>query len=273
MSETRDPRSRRLPDGFCEQHDLTNGDRVYLGTNVLTGLVDGVEEFAARRHPRLVARRATIAMIGTAMWMDDADLQGAISKLGAACIVISKQVPGAAKLASLKALNHQIPGMPAACFQELTELAPKVNGLPDVVGPYSPGPDVTIPAVRSFGFRKKGTVLAPIVHAKIAILGELWWHDEGPTGHVEDVVGFTPIRLWRGSANFTRSSRLSMEEGRWTEAPDEVELYTRYVARLMGASEDLDAISDDFNPDLVEMEYDDAAMVEALGDWPTDEEN
>ncbi|HSF60808.1 MAG TPA: hypothetical protein VLA69_03880, partial [Gaiellaceae bacterium] len=39
--------------------------------------------------------------------------------------------------------------------------------------------------------------------AKLALLGHLWWHDEGPLGHVEDVIGFKAKRLWISFANFT----------------------------------------------------------------------
>jgi hypothetical protein len=113
--------------------------------------------------------------------------------------------------------------------------------------------------------------LPPIIHAKLALLGHLWWHDEGPLGHVEDVIGFTPRRLWVSSANFTRSSRGSLEFGFWTEDPALVDGAERFLIKLMRSSEGLDPAADAFEPDLVPIEFDDLAMAEAWAELRWDE--
>jgi hypothetical protein len=39
----------------------------------------------------------------------------------------------------------------------------------------------------------------PLMHAKVALLGELWWHDEDALGHVADVIGFAPLTAGRST--------------------------------------------------------------------------
>jgi hypothetical protein len=80
------------------------------------------------------------------------------------------------------------------------------------------------------------------MHAKLALLGHLWWHDEGELG-VEDVTGFAPRRLWISSANFTESSRRSLEFGYWTEDKALMEGAQRFLLRLIAASEGLERMS------------------------------
>jgi hypothetical protein len=101
----------------------------------------------------------------------------------------------------------------------LSDLAPKVDGKAATVGPYDGYLyEGSIPTIRTLGFRQRGNKdRPPILHAKLALLGHLWWHDEGPLGDVEDIVGFYARRLWPSSANFTSSSRRNIECGFWTE--------------------------------------------------------
>lgn len=75
--------------------------------------------------------------------------------------------------------------------------------------------------MRTIGFRKgvdTNGPMPPILHTKLALLGRLRDHDEDDYGPA-DITAFTPKRLWIGSANFTASSRRSLELGFWTEGP------------------------------------------------------
>jgi hypothetical protein len=165
--------------------------------------------------------------------------------------------------------------MPIAAFSELTELAPKVDGQPVLVGPLSPKYSEPIPTIRTLGFRKSkehgGS--PPIIHAKLALLGHLWWHDEddSPAG-VADATGFEPFRPWISSANFTNSSRRSLEFGYWTEDRALIDGAKRFLVKLMRSSEALDPAADQFEPELVPVEYDDAAMAEAWAEMRADRE-
>jgi len=154
----------------------------------------------------------------------------------------------------------------------LSGVALKVDGQPLVVGPYDSIDDGVVPAIRTLGYRKlRHTDHPPILHAKLALLGHLWWHDEGPLGHVEDVIGFTPRRLWASSANFTCSSRRSLEFGFWTEDAALVQGAERFLVRLMRSSEALDPDADSVVPDLAPVEFDDEAMSDAMAEMHWDD--
>ena len=253
------------------------GNRAFFGRDVLRGLVDGIDDFVHLRQPRWRRRRAIgPALLGSAMWIDDHALMDKLGDLSGASIVVTKQGRKDRDLAGLhrlQALNQRTPGMPIRALPGLGGLAPKVDGLPLVVGPYTPIDEGVVPTIRTLGYRKRGRHLPPIVHAKLALLGHLWWHDEGPLGHVEDVIGFAPRRLWVSSANFTNSSRRSLEFGYWTEDSALVEGVERFLVKLIGASEDLDPEADSPDPDLAPVEFDDEAMAEAAAEMSWDDED
>jgi len=125
--------------------------------------------------------------------------------------------------------------------------------------------DGVVPTIRTLGYRKRGD-FPPIMHVKLALLGHLWWHDEGPLGHVEEVVGFTPRRLWVASPNFTSSSRRSLEFGYWTEDRALVEGAERFLVKVIRSSESLDPDADSFDPELVPVQFDDEAMADAAAE-------
>ena len=255
------------------------GNHAFFGRNVLQGLIEGIDDFVHERQPRWRKFRSLgPALLGSAMWIDDPELIDKIGALAAACIVVTKQGRKASerrKLEPLHELNERTPGMPIRAFADLSGLAPKVDAEPEIVGPYTRMDDGAIPTIRTLGFRREGP-LAPIIHAKLALLGHLWWHDEGPLGHVEDIIEFTPRRLWVSSANFTRASRHGLEFGYWTEDRALVGGAERFLVKLMRSSEALDPEADAFEPDLAPVAFDDVAMAEAwaelqsedLGDEP-----
>ncbi len=140
-----------------------------------------------------------------------------------------------------------------------------------MVGPHSPLPELRIQSIRSIGFRKTGGQPVPILHAKMFVLGHLWWHDEDGSPGVADVIGFTPKRLWLGSANGTRSSRLSLDFGVWLEDQELLAAAQRFVVQVMRSSEGVDPDDDLFEPEFVEVEFDDQAFAEAMRDlYPSD---
>jgi hypothetical protein len=207
------------------------------------------------------------------MWIDDPDLIEKLEELSAAGIVVRKQGRERHKLRQLQQLheiNERTSGLPIRAFPALSGLGPRVNGKPTVVGPYDAMDEGVVPTIRTLGYRKRGD-FPPIMHAKLALLGHLWWHDEGPLGHVEDVSGFTPRRLWVSSANFTQSSRRSLEFGYWAEDLALLEGAQRFLLKLIGSSESLDPDADDFDPELAPVEFDDVAMAEVLSEMDSDE--
>lgn len=270
MNQDGSVRKRVFPNEFDETFALGSapGNAAFFGRNVLQGLVEGIDEFIHRPQERWRRYRSLgPALLGSSMWINDDDLIDKIGELSGACIVVSKQgrKPGEiAKLEPLAKLNERTPGMPVQAFSALTELAPTMNGQPALVGPYTPPYEEPIPTIRTLGFRKERPGDSPpILHTKLSLLGHLWWHDEDDFSPVADVMGFQPYRLWVSSANFTSSSRRNLEFGYWTEDATLMAGAERYLIKLMRSSEALDPDSDLFDPELVAVDYDDEAMMEA----------
>jgi hypothetical protein len=203
------------------------------------------------------------------MWMDDPELIKVLKQMSNVCIVVTKQPhrryadPRTDALKELARSN----GLMQSAYSELFDLAPSTDGKPERIDPYHPAwYDNEIPAVREVGFRKMGDHLVPIVHAKILLLGQMHWHDEHPTGHITDIHWFRPERLWIGSANFTRSSRESLEMGMWTTDQDLMTAARQWLLSLVAISEPLGAGPDSLTPEFLPVEYDNDAFFEYLRD-------
>ncbi|GAA2752992.1 hypothetical protein [Kitasatospora cinereorecta] len=241
--------------------------RGYFGRDVLKGLVSGIDDFLAVGQ-RYGSRSLGPALLGGFMWLDDQELLDRISAFPAACVVITKQQRGKyqqARIDKLKLLAEQGPGFPARALPELADMYFREDGQPPVVGPGSHLPSPRIPTLRTIGYRKAGNELVPILHTKMVLLGELWWHDEDPLGGAADVIGFRPQRLWLGSANGTTSSRSNLEFGLWLDDTALLREAKRFLAEVIRHSEILDPDSSHFEPELTEPNYDDDAFAEYLG--------
>jgi len=258
-----------------------DGNRAYFGRDVLRGLVDGIKDFEQRRQERWWhpgSRTIGPALLGCSPWINDDALLSAIETLKGACVVTTKQPRTAneSRVAErLRAFNARTPGFQLRALN-LGDMAPKVDGEPLVAGPSTPiDVDFTVTTIRTIGRRQTDARLPPLAHAKLAVLGYLRWHDEDALGHPDDILGFAPRRLWVSSANFTYGSRRSLEFGYWTEEPALVDRSKHFLARLVGASEGLDADSDAPDPDLAPIEFDWEAIAEMAAEmaWEEDEED
>jgi hypothetical protein len=239
------------------------GNRAFFGRDVLRGLIDGIDDYVEERQPRWKQFRSLgPVLLGCAPWVTDDAFIDRLATLAGACVVVIKrgeEPRDHRDLEQLRRLNERTHGLPLEAFATLSGLAPKGR----LIGPYDRIGEESVPTFRTIGFRKQNRT---VMHAKLALLGHLWWHDEGPLGHVEDVIGFKAKRLWISSANFTRMSRLSLEFGYWTEEPALVQGAERFLLRLMRSSEALDPASDAFEPDLAPVEFDEEAMGDAMRD-------
>ncbi|MGH3757149.1 hypothetical protein [Actinophytocola sp.] len=252
--------------------DGTGAER--FGLDVLGGLVDGLADYRSLHDQSPPARSLGPALLGGFMWLDDDELIEAIASYPAACVVVSKQ-PAATDLRRrrkqatfdrLRQICDSRSGFPTRACPELADLAHRTNGVPTVIGPYTELPDLTVPTFRSIGPRKTGQHLVPILHTKMVLVGHLWWHDEGAAGQVEDVIGFTPQRLWLGSANGTRSSRRNLEFGVWLTDGTVLATARKFLTQVIRHSEDIDPTTDVFDPELAPIEFDDDAMAEAAAE-------
>jgi hypothetical protein len=197
----------------------SNAGEAVFGLDVLDRLIQDLKLAATVRRTE---RAWGPGVLGCAMWMDDPELIEVLGQMANACVVVTKQSRRRyddARTDALKTLATST-GLAQEAYHELSELAPLVDGSPGMVGPWHRAwDDNEIGAVREVGFRKLGNHLVPIVHAKIMLLGQMYWTDEHPLGHVMDVIGFRPQRLWIGSANFTKSSRASLGDGHVDHRP------------------------------------------------------
>ncbi len=271
---------RLFSDGFDNEFAVGphTGNSAYFGQNVLRGLVCGIDDFINVRQSRWQQYRSLgPVLLGSAMWIDDPELIAKLGEFVGACVVVTKQ-PHPRKpervqeLKELDEVNERTPGLPTGAFPDLSDLASRVEGRPLVVGPGSPSWETVVPTIRTLGYRKsRSRDLVPIVHAKLALLGNFWWHDEDALGYVADVTGFTPRRLWVSSANFTERSRSNLEFGYWTEDASLLDGVSRFLLRLIAASEGVDPEADLPTPDFVPVDYDDEAFVEYMRDSELDE--
>jgi hypothetical protein len=252
-----------------------DGNKAYFGHDVLRGLIHGIDDFIELRQPRWRQARAMgPALLASAMWIDDPELIDKLEELSGASVVVTKQSRAPTQLQKMQALqdlNDRSPGLPVRAFAALIGLGPRFDGKPTVIGPHDRMDNLVVPTVRTLGYRKRGQDLVPIMHAKLALLGHLQWHDEDAFGNPDDIVWFTPQRLWISSANFTSRSRRSLEFGFWTEDGALVERAEQFLVTAMRFSEGLDPEADWFEPDLAPVEYDDEAFREVLAEMQWDE--
>lgn len=257
-----------FPDSIDRKITTSKGEAVF-GRDVLATLIEELDEASRRRR---TDRNWGPGVLGCAMWMDDPDLIDVLHRMANACVVVTKQPtkryakPDLKPLTDLAAAN----GLAQAAYPELIDLAPHQCGQPSVVGPtdLSLANSREIGAVREVGFRKVDDHLVPIVHAKIMLLGRMGWTDEHPTGHVDDHLYFVPEKLWIGSANFTKRSRSSLEMGMWTAEPNLTMAARDWLLALVALSEPLGSGDDLIDPELLPVEYDDAAFAEYFREQP-----
>jgi hypothetical protein len=258
-----------FPSGFDGEFTFGSRKRCrgYFGQDVLRGLVSGIDEFCAASERQRSSRTLGPAMLAGFMWLDDDELVQRIADFPAACVVVTKQARDKyqqARLDKLKPVLERGTGFPAQALPELASLVFREDGEAPIVGPYTVMPRPQLPTLRTIGYRKSGNRLVPILHTKMVLLGELWWHDEDALGHVTDVIGFRPQRLWLSSANGTASSRRNLEFGLWLDDADLLRAAKKFMAQVLRYSEDLDPDAYGLDPDLVEPDYDDEEFAEVL---------
>lgn len=263
-----DSSSTSFPEGFDAAFDFGPEGRLrgYFGRDVLRGLASGLSDFrrAAERQRR--ARSLGPGLLGAFLWLDDPRLIRQIADFPHACVAITKQGRGRhqlARLDKLKPLLDHGPGFPARALPELAFKVLREDGQAPVIGPSFPAPDIQLPTLRTLGYRKIGDRLVPILHTKMLLLGELWWHDEDELGGVDDVISFRPQRLWLASANGTSSSRENLEFGLWLDDPALLRQAKQFLTEVLSHSEALDPDAAHLEPELVDPVYDDAAFAEA----------
>ena len=134
-------------------------------------------------------------------------------------------------------------------------------------------PEHDLGPVRVAGWDRNGN--KPLLHAKILVLGHLVHNVYGPDDCLgEEMLDFEPRTVWWGSANWTKLTRKHLELGFACDDADLVREATEFVSDVIAFSEPVDSVCVGPEPNLVGVEFDDAAMREALAERePPDDED
>jgi hypothetical protein len=120
-----------------------------------------------------------------------------------------------------------------------------------------------IEPVRVLGWRSNDNS-APIVHAKMLVLGRIELRDYGHPDYGQDErLEFQPTAVWWGSANWTEGSRNHLEVGFVSHDSELLNQATDFIADVIGFSEPFGSTRAGPEPDMLHYEVDDAAMWEA----------
>jgi hypothetical protein len=231
--------------------------RAWFGGKVIDGLCEVLDEHLAAK------RRGRPAAIGCVPWLDSQPVVDRLLGLTAFCVVVDKGTSFPGRL-----LNRE-KGFPNIALLRLRDMAPSDNGSAPVLGPWSHMPEHELGPVRVLGWHHPGR--KPLLHAKLLVLGHLAINAYGPDEDccIEE-LDFEPRAVWWGSANWTRRSQSHLEVGFVCDDQALVEEATEFVASVIAFSEPVQSTCAGPEPDLVRVEFDDAAMAEAAAEMEQD---
>lgn len=226
-----------------------------FGLEVVDHLRAGVEVFADE-----ISGAAAIGCVG---WLSDKALVSALLRLDACCIVVNK--PDRDEPAQQRLLREGN-GLPAPALPALADLQRRRSDVgPPILGPFGAIEEIELEPVRVAGYRA-GDRARPLLHAKVLVLGTLTCEPHPYGMVVGEVPVLRPRRCWMGSANWTWNARRSLEAGWGTEDPEVLAESTAFLADVLTISEPLGSSAARPEPELLPVEFDDDAMVDALGD-------
>ncbi len=245
----------RLRGGSRFRRAMTSASgSVTYGLDVVDDLCAGVEKFAEE-----VSGAAAIGCVG---WLSDKALVTALRRLDACCIVVNK--PDRDEPAQ-QHLLHEGNGLPASALPALADLQRRrSDGGRQILGPFGAIEEIELGPVRVAGYRA-GDRTRPLLHAKLLVLGTLTWEPHASGLVVGESPVFRPRRCWMGTANWTRNARRSLEVGWWSEDPEVLAESTAFLSDVLAISEPLGSNAPMPEPELLPVEFDDDAMVEAVG--------
>ena len=186
------------------------------------------------------------------------------------CVIIDRQQQGRREVERLHRSGH---ALSSAHFPGFLDLAyPDADGSPPVIGPGSPMPEpIALGPVRAAGWTEssKARDHRPLVHVKMLVAGRTWvWEDD----FGREVWRFTPLRTWMGSANWTAASPSHLEFGLWSDDLELMARNTAFLLDLVRFSQPLDSTTAGPEPDLVPVDWDDAAFAEYVRELGPDED-
>lgn len=225
--------------------------RAWMGGGVIDGLCELLDDHLDHRR----SSRNAPAALGCVPWLTSRRVAERLERLTACCVVTNK---GGTREGLLDAANPFPNVLPS-----LRMTMPADNGEVPLLGPASPEPVHDLGPVRVVGWQEDRKRTRPILHAKVLVLGDLLFTDEGPNGEVVDHVEFAPRSVWWGSANWTDGALEHLELATWADDRTLADTAAEFLADVIRFSEPADSTHLGPEPDLVEVEFDDEAMREA----------
>jgi hypothetical protein len=232
--------------------------QVWFAGGVIDGLLQVLDE-----HIACAQRRSRCpAVIGCSPWLKGEAVVDRLLKT-ACCVVIDKgaAVPPDRLARADCGFPNVLPGL-------RNRYPADADGGPLVIGPSTPKWEHTIGPIRLTGWRGPGG--KPLAHAKLLVLGELFWPniDRDDEWYDEETV-FEATSLWWGSANLTDRPGDHLEVGFWCDDPELLRSAVGFMDVLLAFSEPADSSCAGPEPNLLRVEWDDDAMWEAVADgWP-----
>ncbi|MFD2422395.1 hypothetical protein [Amycolatopsis pigmentata] len=200
-------------------------------------------------------------------------MTAALATLGGCCIVITKGANDLRAAQALHANGHALPTSYLPGFDEVGLVRP--DGQRPIIGPNGVAGESLdeLGPVRRAGWR--GDKSAPLIHAKLLVLGDAWGYDADENGEWGPQFRFRPSRAWLGSANWTQGAVDHLEFGLWTGEQQLVEHTFQFLLDMLKFSEPLETTHDNPQPELGDAEWDDDAFAEYFAEMSVsdDEEN
>lgn len=235
------------------------GGQVTYGAAVLPHLLEGVREHLARPAPRSWKHYRHRIGVGCVPWLTSPDVAATLARLDAVCVVIDKNRD--TRMAT--ALADHAEGL-AASWLGLDDLStPGPDGKPPVIGPYGPmpGAELVLGPVLAAGYLPgPGHRSPPLLHAKMLVLADV---DDLDYGDENDGTRLTPVKVWLGSANWTRAAAQHLEFGLWSSDPQLVRATLDFLRDVIRVAEPLHSTAASPTPQYVDAEWDDDAFREA----------
>lgn len=224
-----------------------------MGSGVIQGLIDLLDQFLELPTPIGSRWSPRPAAMGCVPWLTHEGIADRLIRMQS-CVVITKPEWSGPSLTRLHAEGGHFP---TSAIRGFDEYAPRdERGHPTVVGPHGPWPphESHVRPVRVAGYSAKN---APLLHAKVLVLGDVHWYEEEFGGEKE---WFTPRLIWWGSANWTNKAESHLEFGTFSDDRDLLQRATEFVSDAIKLSEPLGTTQQRPTPEFLPVDYDDAAI-------------
>ena len=232
--------------------------RVTFGSGVLPDFVQGLRELPAAALTGMSRKAEPYPVVlGCVPWLTSGEVVDALIEIGSCCVVVDKS----SERSQTERLMAEGGGVFQRLLPSLEYWGPTADGKPPWIDPGSAGEfhERELKPVRLFGWRKIGNKQVPILHAKLAV-GCVAYTWEGEMGGWDDHL--TPLRVWMGSANWTRGTLRHLEFGAWSHDRALAKTALEFITDVIRASEPFDSTAVAPTPELVEGTWDNDAFAE-----------